>query len=208
MFFWFIGTAIVTVGVVFRDPRFDYRLLIVGSVLPIADGVAGGARALHSVTVSVGLLAALMIATSGRKPIRKLLLGLPIGMILHLVFDGAWNNTEVFWWPFFGLSFDDSGLPIFDRGWWSLPLEAIGPELRPKLDPLAPGENTGILEDREGFSIYLVEAREGERPATFDDMRDRIELLLQQQRTREMYERILDEARQQTFVENRLTPGS
>ncbi len=67
-----------------------------------------------------------MIATSGRKPIRKLLLGLPIGMILHLVFDGAWNNTEVFWWPFFGLSFDDAGLPILDRGWLSLFLEAIG----------------------------------------------------------------------------------
>ena len=28
---------------VFRDPRFDYRLLIVGSVLPLLDGVTGGA---------------------------------------------------------------------------------------------------------------------------------------------------------------------
>lgn len=126
MFFWFIGTAIVTIGVVFRDPRFDYRLLIVGSVLPIGDAVFGGARALHSLTVSVGLLAVLMIATAGRKPIRKMLLGLPIGMILHLVFDGAWNNTEVFWWPFFGLGFDDSGLPITERGWWSAVLEAVG----------------------------------------------------------------------------------
>lgn len=126
MFFWFIGTAVVTIGVIFRDPRFDYRLLIVGSVLPIADGLFGGARALHSVTVSVGLLALLMIVTAGRKPIRKMLLGLPIGMILHLVFDGAWNNTEVFWWPFFGTSFDDAPLPELDRGWLSVPLEAIG----------------------------------------------------------------------------------
>ena len=126
MFFWFIGTAIVTVGVVFRDPRFDYRLLIVGSVLPIGDGLFGGARALHSVTVSVGLLAVLMLATTGRRPIRKMLLGLPIGMILHLVFDGAWNNTEVFWWPFFGTSFDEAPLPVVGRGWWSVPLEAIG----------------------------------------------------------------------------------
>lgn len=126
MFFWFIGTSVVTIGVIFRDPRFDYRLLIVGSVLPIADGFFGGARALHSVTVSVGLLAVLMIATSGRKPIRKMLLGLPIGMILHLVFDGAWNNTEVFWWPFFGTSFDDAPLAELDRGWLSVPLEAIG----------------------------------------------------------------------------------
>ena len=126
MFFWFIGTAVVTVGIVFRDPRFDYRLLIVGSVLPMADGLFGGARALHSVTISVGLLAVLMIATSGRKPIRKMLLGLPIGMILHLVFGGAWSDTEVFWWPFFGPSFDGAPLPVVDRGWWSVLLELIG----------------------------------------------------------------------------------
>ena len=39
----FVGTSIATVWFVFRDPRFDYRLLIVGSVLPLADGVTGGA---------------------------------------------------------------------------------------------------------------------------------------------------------------------
>ncbi len=126
MFFWFIGTAIISVGMVFRDPRFDYRLLIVGAVLPMGDALFGGARALHSITVSVALLAVLMIATAGRKPIRKMLLGLPIGMILHLVFDGAWGNTEVFWWPLFGVSFDDAALPLVERGWWNLPLEAIG----------------------------------------------------------------------------------
>ena len=126
MFFWFIGTAVVTIGLVFRDPRFDYRLLIVGSVLPIADGVFGGARVLHSVVTSVARLTVLMLATSGRKPVRKMLLGLPIGMILHLVFDGAWNNTEVFWWPLFGWSFDDASLPILDRGWWALPMEVAG----------------------------------------------------------------------------------
>jgi hypothetical protein len=126
VFFWFIGTAILTVGLVFRDPRFDYRLLIVGSVLPIADGFFGGARVLHSVVTSVALLTVLMLATAGRKPARKMLLGLPIGMILHLVFDGAWNNTEVFWWPLFGWSFDDAPLPILDRGWWVVPMEAVG----------------------------------------------------------------------------------
>ena len=126
MFFWFIATAVITVGLVFRDPRFDYRLLIVGSVLPIGDGLFGGARVMHSLRFCVVLLALLMLATSGRKPIRKTLLGLPIGMILHLVFDGAWNNTEVFWWPFFGWSFDDAPLPVLDRGAWSVLLEAIG----------------------------------------------------------------------------------
>ncbi len=126
MFFWFIATAILSVGLVFRDPRFDYRLLIVGSVLPLGDGIAGGARVLHSVTFAVVLLTVVMLATAGRKPVRKVLLGLPIGMILHLVFDGAWSQTEVFWWPFFGWSFDDAPLPEIDRGPWTIVMEVVG----------------------------------------------------------------------------------
>lgn len=127
MFFWYIGTAVVTVWFVFRDPAFDYRLLIVGSVLPgIVDAVCGGARVMHSLTFSVVLLAVLMVATSGRKPIRKTLLGLPVGTLLHLVYTGAWTDTDVFWWPFFGLSFDDAPHPIAERGWWNVPLELVG----------------------------------------------------------------------------------
>jgi hypothetical protein len=126
VFFWFIGGSIVVVGAVFRDPAFDYRLLIVGSVLPLADGLFGGARALHSLTVSVLLLAVLMVATAGRRPVRKLLLGLPIGMILHLVLGGAWTDTEVFWWPLSGLAFSDAPLPLVDHLLLSVLLEVVG----------------------------------------------------------------------------------
>lgn len=127
MFFWFIGTAVVTVWFVFRDPAFDYRLLVVGAVLPaIVDAFFGGARVLHSITFSVALLAVLMLATPGRKPIRKMLLGLPVGTLLHLVFTGVWTNTTVFWWPFAGLSFDDASHPVAARGWWNVPLELVG----------------------------------------------------------------------------------
>lgn len=126
MFFWFIGTACLAVGFVFRDPRFDYRLLVVGSVLPVVEVVFGGARALHAVVTAIVLLAVLMLVTAGRKPIRKTLLGLPIGMFLHLVFDGAWNDTDTFWWPLTGWSFTDEGAPVVDRWPWTLALEAIG----------------------------------------------------------------------------------
>jgi len=126
VFFWFIGTAVLTVGIVFRDPRFDYRLLIVGSVLPIGDAVFGGAAAMHSIALSITLLAVLMLVTAGRKPIRRTLLGLPIGMFLHLVFDGAWNDTDTFWWPFTGAELGAARLPVVDRGAWSLVLEAVG----------------------------------------------------------------------------------
>lgn len=127
MLFWFLGTAVVSVWFVFRDPGFDYRLLLVGALLPAGiDAAFGGARVLHSVTFSIALLALLMLVTPGRKPIRKMLLGLPVGTLLHLVFTGAWTNTNVFWWPFFGFGFDDAPHPVAERGWWNLPLEVIG----------------------------------------------------------------------------------
>ena len=107
MILWFVSTAVLTVWFVFRDPRFDYRLLIVGSVLPDLDGLFGGAGVMHSVLFSVLLLAAVMVGTAGRKPVRRLLLGLPIGTFLHLVFDGA-------------------PLPEAARGWWDVVLELVG----------------------------------------------------------------------------------
>ena len=126
MFFWFIATSVITIGYVFRDPGFDNRLLIVGSVLPGVEVVFGGARALHSITVSIVLLAAVMLATLRGSRRRKVLLGLPIGMFLHLVFDAAWNDTDTFWWPFTGLGFSDDGIPIVDRGLVSVALEVVG----------------------------------------------------------------------------------
>ncbi|NKB41933.1 MAG: hypothetical protein GKR86_13030 [Ilumatobacter sp.] len=126
VFFWFIATAVITVGFVFRDPTFDNRLLMVGSVLPGFDIVFGRSRVLHSVTVSIALLTLVMLATDRGSVRRKTLLGLPIGMILHLVFDAAWNDTATFWWPFTGLAFDDVGMSITDRGLVSVVLEAAG----------------------------------------------------------------------------------
>ena len=123
-----VSRYLSVVGVVrVRDPAFDYRLLLVGALLPAGvDAVFGGARVLHSVTFSVALLAVLMLATPGRKPIRKMLLGLPVGTLLHLVFTGAWTDTRVFWWPFFGLSFRNARHPVAEHGRWNVPLEVIG----------------------------------------------------------------------------------
>jgi hypothetical protein len=126
MFLWFVGMAIATVWFVFRDPRFDYRLLVVGSVLPLLDVLFGGARVMHTLVFSLALLVAVMLLTVGRRPARRLWLGLAIGTLLHLVFDGAWTNTDVFWWPFGGWSFDDAQLPEAARGWWNVPLEVAG----------------------------------------------------------------------------------
>ena len=126
MFLWFIGTAVITVWYVFRDPRFDYRLLAVGAVLPdLIDLPGGHARWAHSLTVAVGVLVLVMVVTAGRKPIRRLLLALPIGMLLHLAWDGAFASTSVFWWPFTG-SWGHVRVPSLQRGWLNLAFEAAG----------------------------------------------------------------------------------
>jgi len=127
MFFWFVGTAVLSVWFVFRDPAFDHRTSVIGALLPdIIDGIWGGARAFHSVAVSVATLVVVMLSTIGRRPIRKRLLAIPIGMFLHLIYDGAFNNTQVFWWPFTGLSFSGDRLPVVDRGILNIGFEVAG----------------------------------------------------------------------------------
>lgn len=127
MLLWFIATSVLTIFFVFTDPRFDYRPLVIGVLLPdLVDAPFGGARVLHSLIGAVGLLVVAMLATVGRRPLRKLLLGVPIGVLLHIVFDGAFSNADVFWWPFTG-GFDGARLPIAERTLvFNVGLELIG----------------------------------------------------------------------------------
>lgn len=126
MFFWFIATAVVSIHFIFRDPRFDHRPLILGAlIVDVVDAPFGGARVLHSVTGAVGLMVVVMAVTAGRRPIRKKLLAVPIGVLLHIVFDGAFTDTDVFWWPFTG-GFGDAPLPMVERGWWNIGFELVG----------------------------------------------------------------------------------
>ena len=127
MILWFAGFAVLAVWLVFRDPAFDYRLVVVGALLPdVVDVAFGGARILHTLLASVLVLVGVMLATRHRRVLRRHLLAIPIGMFLHLVADGMWTITEVFWWPGFGWSFEDAALPVAERGWLVLPLEVAG----------------------------------------------------------------------------------
>jgi len=126
LLFWFAGTSFLAVWLVFRDPAIDHRLVMAGAVLPdVVDGMTGGPWVLHSVAGSVALLAVVMGATVKRRLLRRRLIALPIGTFLHLVFDGAWNDTDSFWWPVSG-AFGDGGLPSLERGALSVVLEVAG----------------------------------------------------------------------------------
>jgi hypothetical protein len=122
---WFAGTALAAAWLVFRDPRFDHRLLVVGALLPdVIDVPFGGARVAHALVAPVTVLTLVMLATRGRRAVRRSLLAVPIGMFLHLVFDGAFRDATPFWWPFASLG--DAPLPAVARGWWNVPLEVVG----------------------------------------------------------------------------------
>src|SRR5262249_29968345 len=81
---WFWGTSFLTVWLVFHDPSIDYRVLLLGSILPdLIDAPFGGAAIAHSVTFSVVTLIVVVLATIGRRAARRRWLALPIGMFLH-----------------------------------------------------------------------------------------------------------------------------
>lgn len=127
MFFWFLGTAVIAVWFVFRDEKFDYRTLMVGALLPdIIDIPTGGVWVFHSVTASVVALAAVMAVWRRGSSRRRSLLGVPIGMFFHLVFDGAFANTGAFWWPFTGVTMEAAQVPSIERGPLNVLLEVAG----------------------------------------------------------------------------------
>ena len=126
MFFWFLALSFVLVALVFDSPALDYRMVMLGSVLPVAELLAGGPWALHTLLAPLAVLVAVMLATRGRRLARRRWLGLPIGLLLYLVLDGAWLRTELFWWPVWGVRVDGGDLPEFKPVALLIALELIG----------------------------------------------------------------------------------
>jgi hypothetical protein len=123
---WFVGPSIHLVWSVFRSPTADYRVVAVGSLLPLVELPFGEPRLLHSLAGAAVVLAAVMLGARGQRLVQRRLLGLPIGMLLHLVLDGSWADTDAFWWPVFGTSWSTAELPELGRGGLNVLLEVLG----------------------------------------------------------------------------------
>jgi hypothetical protein len=123
---WFIGPSVLIVWGVFRSPVADYRLVAAGSVIPLVELPFGHPKLLHGLVAPVVVMTVVMVAFRGRRLIQRRLLGVPIGMFLHLVLDGAWADERAFWWPFLGPAWSGQRLPELDRGAFSVVLEALG----------------------------------------------------------------------------------
>jgi hypothetical protein len=123
---WFAVLSVLLVAIVFKSPGVDYRTVVLGAILPIGEGLTGGPKFLHSVVGAVVVLVVLMLCTRKRRLLRRRLLGIPIGMMAHLVLDASFAVTAVFWWPIAGTDFADQQIPEWDHLGISLVLELVG----------------------------------------------------------------------------------
>ena len=119
---------------VFQSPGLDFRMIVVGALLPTGTGVFFGEQSYgHTLIFSVTVLVVVMLATAGRgkRLTRRRILGIPIGMLYGLVLAGTWRYGEVLWWPFRGTDFPGAPLvapwPVVGlqeaagvaAGWWA-----------------------------------------------------------------------------------------
>lgn len=125
MFIWFAVLSVVLTFAVFQSPAIDYRLVALGAVIPVVE-VPFGAGPLHSLLAPTLVLVVVMLSTVRRRLVRRRWLGLPIGMYMHLVLDGAFTLTATFWWPFLGLELSDGDAPELSRGLWTVVMELAG----------------------------------------------------------------------------------
>ena len=126
MVIWFAVMAFVIVAAVFDSPALDYRYVMLGGVLPVAEGLVGGPWVLHTLAGSVLIMVVVMASTVGRRLVRRRWLGVPIGTFLHLVLDGTWADTTLFWWPFGGGDLGSGSIPEFRNLGLAVVLEALG----------------------------------------------------------------------------------
>lgn len=134
MLLWFAVVAPILVAEIFRSPMVDHRTVALGAVLPLVEVVFDLPAVLHTLAGSVLALTLTMAVSINRRLFRRRLLGVPIGLFLHLVLDGTWTNARLFWWPGFGFGFGSERPPELGRslamllvlealaiglGWWA-----------------------------------------------------------------------------------------
>jgi len=121
---WYVGLSVLIVANVFRSVGVDYRLIALGSMLPLLLSLPFGHRTFSDTLLfAVVLLVVVMAATIGRRRLlRRRLLCVPIGVFCGLVLSGAFTNSDVFLWPLGGTSFGDEALL---PAWWAVLLEEV-----------------------------------------------------------------------------------
>ena len=126
MFFWFLGLSFVAVAIVFDSPSLDYRLVMAGAAAPMLEHLWGGPWITHTLLWPVVLMTLIMVVARGRRLTQRRWLGLAIGFFMHLVLDGSWARTTLFWWPGFGWSIAGDDVPTLPGAAAIVIMEVVG----------------------------------------------------------------------------------
>lgn len=122
MLLYHVAGTLLLFRYIFRDPKVDVRLLVLGAVLPnlidkplgtvLWPGYFGADRLFgHSLLFpTVIMVVALLVTRRGRR--RRGIMAVAIGAMLHLLLDGMWTSTSTFLWPLFGAAFE-AGRPEY-----------------------------------------------------------------------------------------------
>jgi hypothetical protein len=120
MILWHVGLSMLIVWFVMRgNPRVDYRVVAVASLLPdLVDKPIGriffrtrfdsGRIYAHTLAFTLVLFCALFFMRGQAK--RRYVL-VPLSSLLHLAEDGVWAKPAIFWWPLFGAEFPREPVP-------------------------------------------------------------------------------------------------
>jgi len=86
----------------------------------------------------------------------------------------------------------------------AVPIEALSPAYRQALSGLDEGGISDVIEDEDAFVIFRLDGREGARPPTYEEMSDRIQAILEQEKGKTFYDDLVEQARASTYVDLRL----
>jgi hypothetical protein len=144
MILWHTATALFGFRWVFRDPLVDVRWLVTGALAPDVVDILIGALIwvryfsssevfAHSLPVTAVVGVAVLLLTDRSSVARRNLMVMMVGWLFHLLADGIWLQSRVFWWPFAGWEFPSYDLPFWKGAWvragsdpWRWVLEGIG----------------------------------------------------------------------------------
>lgn len=115
MIFFHTGGALFLFRWIFRDPKVDIRFLLLGALIPdiidlplgtllLAETFSSGELWAHTLAAPTVAAAVVLVSTRRGRTRRAWMAGV-VGWFFHLLLDGMWMSTEVFFWPFAGLDF-------------------------------------------------------------------------------------------------------
>lgn len=126
MLFWHLGMTALVVFVTLGRRRIDFRVVLLGSILPdiidkpigrifFAEELQNSRLIGHALIFWVIVLLGIQLFLRGDTARRWFIL--PIAAMLHLGLDAMWNQPITLLWPLFGLEFPKD--PVADY-WWEV----------------------------------------------------------------------------------------